>query len=455
MLPAAMSSSSDRDRPRVVNAFLSHSYGASDVNLFFHELISTVATITFRVDRGKFPTSTTRLERMIRDADAFVGVWPLPGEPGAAWDRDALAAESRYFRLELDMAIRARKPGIVFSDRRYANLLRTPAGMTHLRYDAQEVRLSTSSPSWAGLQAKVDAFWRGVDAQFAGRAVAAPIEEGCVGVLLGRYDDVDAAGVVEKAILRLGWDPVRLPNRLSIACLRELQRCDWVIADVTDPAIEAITAFLHGQSVPVLRVRRGSGDAGPSAVEDVLFGDLTVGYRKDVTHWATEAELRDSLRERLDVITQQAELIGDPAAAIAYFSSAAKRKDPVFLSYAGEDADRGAEFAAELRRRFQEVFNYRDPQSLRVGEHWQDQISRRLAGSAVGVILFSRHYPESGYCMDEARHLYDGFVTGRAKLLSVKLDDASPPDLLSSLQYARLSEGSPAEIVERFTRGLS
>ena len=126
----------------------------------------------------------------------------------------------------------------------------------------------------------------------------------------------------------------------------------------------------------------------------------------------------------------------------------------MFLSYAGEDTDRGAEFAAELRRRFQEVFNYRDPQSLRVGEHWQDQISRRLAGSAVGVILFSRHYRESGYCMDEARHLYDGFVTGRAKLLLVKLDDASPPDLLSSLQYARLSEGSPAEIVERFMRDL-
>lgn len=217
-------------------------------------------------------------------------------------------------------------PGILpgaqpHSDRRYANLLRTPAAMTHLWYDAQEVRLSTSSPSWARLRAKVDAFWGGVDAQVAGRAVAAPIEEGCVGVLFGCYDDVDAAGVVEKAILRLGWDPVRLPNRLSIACLRELQRCDWVIADVTDPAIEPITAFLHGQSVPVLRVRRGSRDTRPSIVEDVLFGDLTVGYRKDVTHWATEAELRDSLRERLDVITQQAELIGDPAAAIAYFSS--------------------------------------------------------------------------------------------------------------------------------------
>jgi hypothetical protein len=446
--------SSNSDHPRLISAFLSHKYSASDVNLFFYELISTDATIIFRIDRGKLRTSTTRLERMIRDADAFVGVWSLPGEPDVAWNRDALAAESRYFRLELDMAIRARKLGIVFSDRRYANLLQVPARMLHLQYDAQEVRLSTSSPSWARLQAKVRAFWRGIDVQLTSRAIAAPfVDEGRVGVLLGRYNDVDAAGVAEEAVLCLNCNPVRLPNRLSVAHLGELQRCDWVIADVADPAIETITAFLHGQFVPILRVRHVSGGAArSSAVEDVLFGDLTVGYRKDVTHWTTETELRDGLHERLDVIVQQAKLIGDQAAAIAYFSSAAKRKDPVFLSYAGEDADRAAEFAAELRRRFQEVFDYRD--SMRFGEYWQDQLSHRLTKSAIGVILFSQHYRESSYCMDEARHLYDGFMNGQAKLLPVKLDDASVPDLLSGLQYARLSRYSPAEIVERFTRQL-
>ena len=79
-------------------------------------------------------------------------------------------------------------------------------------------------------------------------------------------------------------------------------------------------------------------------IEDVLFRDLAVGYRKDVTRWANEAELREGLDERLHVIAQQAELIGDEAAAMTYFSSAAKRKEPVFLSYAGADADVGEEF---------------------------------------------------------------------------------------------------------------
>ena len=148
-----------------VSAFLSHSYTAPEVNLFFHDLISSLTTITFRVDRGKFQTSTTRLERMIRDADTFVGVWPLAAPPGNHIDREFLIGESRYFRLELYMAIRAGKPILVFSDRRYSNLLQAPAGVTQLRYDPQEVRLSTGAPSWSKFRAHAKRFWQGGPAQ--------------------------------------------------------------------------------------------------------------------------------------------------------------------------------------------------------------------------------------------------------------------------------------------------
>jgi TIR domain len=449
-----MSSTSSSDRAQVISAFLSHSYGEPAVNLFFYELNSKIATITFRVDRGRFSTSTTRLERMIRDADAFVGVWPLPGEPGVSWDGEALANQSRYFRLELDMAIRAHKPGIVFADRRYGNLLQTPPEIERLTYDAQEISLSTSSPSWSLLRAKVKRCWRDRRPQLAGRPLDEPFEEGRVGVLFGRYDDVDAARVAEEAVSRRGLDPVRLPATLNIACLNELRRCDWVIADVTDPAIETMTAFLHGQFIPVMRTRRETGQAPASAVEDVLFGDLTVGYRKDVTHWSTEPGLRDGLLGRLEVITQQATLIGDQPAAIAYFSSAAKRKELVFLSYAQEDAALADQFGAALRQRFQEVFDYRDGSSLRTGEYWQDQIARKLSVTAIGVILFSEHYKRSGYCMDEGRDLIDRFVNKEARLLPVKLDGTRVPATLSKVQYARVSQLPPDQIVERFVRGL-
>jgi hypothetical protein len=449
-----MSSTSSSDRTQVISAFLSHSYGAPAANLFFYELNSNIATITFRVDLGKFSTSTTRLERMIRDADAFVGVWPLPGEPGANWEQDELANQSRYFRLELDIAIRAHKPGIVFTDKRYGRLLQTPPEIERLSYDAQEISLSTNSPSWSLLRAKVKRYWRDVRPQLAGRPLTASFEDGRVGVLFGRYSDVDAAGVAEEAVSRRGLYPVRLPTTLDIACLNELRRCDWVIADVTDPTIEAMTAFLHGHFIPVMRTRRVTGQAAPSAVDAVLFGDLTVGYRKDVTHWSVAAELRDGLLGRLGVITQQATLVGDRASATAYFSSAAKRKEIVFLSYAHEDAAMAEQFATALRHRFQEVFDYRADSSLRIGEYWQDQINHKLSATAIGVILFSEHYGHSGYCMDEGRDLYDGFVTGRAKLLPVKLDETRVPAPLSRLQYARIRERNPAEIVENFVHQL-
>jgi hypothetical protein len=448
--------SSGNDRSRVVGVFLSHSYTAPAVNLFFYELNATSATISFRVDRGKFSTSTTRLERMIRDSDAFVGVWPIPDDPDASWEQDALAKQARYFRLELDMAIRARKPGIVFVDQRYGRLLQTPSDIERLTYDAQEISLKGSSPSWSRMQAQAERFWGGFEPQSRAR-----FEDGRVGMLLGSYDDFDAVSVVEEEVTVQGFEPVRLPVGLTIACLNEVRRCDWVIADVTDPKIEALTAFLFGQFTPVVRVRRANGDTAAneddttgSPIENVLFGDLTVGYRKDVTRWATAAELQAGLGERLRVIAQRAVLIGDRAAATAYFSSAAKRKEPVFLSYAGEDAAIGEQFGDVLREHFQEVFDYRDDVSLTIGEYWQDEIARKLSASVIGVVLLSRHYTESGYCMDECRNLYDGFMGRGAKLLPVKLDDGDPPQFLSQVQYQRMRGRTPAEIVERFASEL-
>lgn len=449
-----MSSTSFNGPPPVIRAFLSHSYGAPEVNHFFYDLNQAIATITFRVDRGTFSTSTTRLERMIRDADAFVGVWPVPGEPGADWNQADLAHQSRYFQLELDMAIRARKPGIVFVDRRYGTILPVPSEIVRLDYDAQEIPLGTNAPAWPRLRSRVERFWSDLRPQLDGRPLDPPFHEGRVGVVFGRDAGAGAVRAAEETIAGCGLDPVVLPATLSLACLSRLRRCDWVVADVTDPAIEAMTAFLYGQFVPVLRTRRQPGPAAASATEEVLFGDLSVGYCKDVTFWSTESELSDGLSEQLAVVKQQAELIGDERAAIDYFTSAAKRKDPVFLSYAAEDADTAEQFAVALRRRFQKVFNYHDPEAMRIGKPWQEQLAHKLSATAIGVILLSKHYAASAYCQDESFQLKDNVLQGRAELLLVRLDDADVPAHLAQIQYARVSQETPAEIVERFIREL-
>jgi TIR domain len=438
------------ERRMSLSAFLSHSYKAPAVNQFFYELTTRFADITFRVDRGTFRTSTTRLERMVRDADAFIGVWPLSSAVDVSLNREALKSESKYFRLELDMAIRAHKPTIIFSDRRYANLLQAPPGATQLHYDMQEVQLFSAAPSWRKLERQTEAFWEAVGSYTTAQPQSRTVEDGRVGVFMASYEDVDASNVACETVRDLGCEPVNLRPQLSLTCLRELERCDWVIADVTDPAVGAITAYLHGRFVPLLRVRRSTGQDVSSMLEQTLFGDLSVGYRKDVTAWATEDDLRQGLSERLGVVNQQSELIADQNAAMAYFNSAAKRKEAVFLSYSGDDADWGAQFATELHHRFQEVFDYRDGKSIPVGEHWQDRIISQLSSTAVGVILFSHSYAKSGNCMDEARRLYDSFLNANLKLLSVKLDDSPAPKLLSGVQYDRISGSSPGEIVKNF-----
>ena len=429
------------------NAFLSHGYGAVEVNLFFRELISTVADVAFRVDRGKAATSTTRLERMIRDAQLFIGVWPVPGDPGVRRGRDELLHASRYFRLELDIAVRARKPAIVFSDHRYGNVLRVPDGVTHVRYDAQEIRHGRSSAHWPRLQRVTESFFRDSRSSFDSGLVESA---GPVGLLLPEHPDLDTVAIVRELVEGIDRDAVEMHLPLDEAGRSLIRRADWVTCAVGDPKIDQIRAFLYGQCVPVLRVqdleRAGSG----AALEDTLFGHLEVGYRKDVTRWRIEEDLRLGLGERLAVVIEEPRLVGNSKEAVEYFTHAAKRKAAVFLSYAGEDREIGAAFSMELKRIFQGVFDYRDDQSLRIGEFWQDQVNETLSRAGVGVILLSENYVRSAYCMDEARRLHDALMRNRVKLLPVKLDAVEAPSVLSGLQYARLSGASVADVIARF-----
>ncbi len=440
----------------IFDVFLSHRYSSPETNLYFYGTISSVMPVTFRVDRGITSTSTTRLERMIRDADAFVGVFPVPGDPLAVHDRASLLKISRYFRLELDMAIRSRKPTIVFCDRRYGNIFRMPADIISYQYDAQDIGRPVRTPARLRLQHAAETFFGYLAASV--RAEAAQRAEGherdLIGVLLpadrGRPDLADA---VRGLLSEKGLEPLSLdwPPCLDSGYISKLRRCDWVVLDTSTPAGQAMLAFLHGQFIPTLRVRRtdnpDDADVKPSAAEDVLFGALEVGYRKDVVSWRTADELLSELATRIDVIRLEPELIGDSFRAESYFASAAKRKELVFLSYSGEDAAHGAEFGDELRKHFQEVFDYKASRALRAGEPWVDQIFDNLSAAAIGVLLISESYKTSEHCMTEARELFDAYLAKKLVLLPVKLDDASPPPFLTSLQYERRRQQSPAEIV--------
>ena len=114
--------------------FLSHQYRATSLNLFFYKLFADVANVQFEIDRGELATNVTRLERKIRAADAFVGIYPFSEIDPTP---EKLRKESRYFRLELDLAIRSRKPTLIFFDSRYKNLFGGP-GRNSVPFDPEE-----------------------------------------------------------------------------------------------------------------------------------------------------------------------------------------------------------------------------------------------------------------------------------------------------------------------------
>jgi hypothetical protein len=253
-------------------------------------------------------------------------------------------------------------------------------------------------------------------------------------------------------VLELPWQP-----HLDSDCLTRLSRCDWVVLDSSDPASNALLGFLHGWFIPTLRIRHGNSDGSgraPSQTEDVLYGALEVGYQKEVVLWRTEDDLLTGLEEKISALKAEPEWIGDEAGAVEYFTSAARRKEEVFLSYAGEDSAVGKDFAKELGRHFQKVFDYRTPGIMEPGRPWVDQVYSKLSAAGVGVLLLSSSYRKSPYCMDEARVLFTASQEKDITLLPVKLDDTPPPDFLTVVQYERLVDRTPIEIISDLARRL-
>jgi hypothetical protein len=136
--------------------------------------------------------------------------------------------------------------------------------------------------------------------------------------------------------------------------------------------------------------------------------------------------------------------------ARAYFRSSQLRKDPVFLSYSGADADPAHAVSAALKARFQTVFDYRDGESLRAGTEWLPGIFDRLAASAAGVILLSPSYLASGNCEHEAMELMALRDQRKIALLPVKLRDETldVPSWLKTVQYDRLYASTPDAVAD-------
>jgi hypothetical protein len=433
-----------------LKVFLSHRYRSSAVNLRFFDLIDEVADVQFEVDRGLRATSTTRLERMIRDVDMFVGIYSLSDDPFEQPPAADLARTTRYFKLELDMAMRNRKPAIMFVDRRFGHTLHGPPDVVSRRYSVQEILSPGTETARRRLRDEFAAFCRSAGNLVTDRAAR---DADAVGLLMPPASKVRAPAEAAVEAFNYAVEPLPWPIAIDGGFIARLRRCDWVLADMSEPPVVAAVAFLRGHAVPILRTGRVDGPPD-AAAEELVYGELAAHYTKDLIRWSEPKQLRIALEERIGQINSEPHLIDDRADAQAYFGSAAKLNYLVFLSYAQEDHEYAGRISAELSSVFQEVFDYRKPAAMPHGRPWLDHMLTSLASSAIGVPLLSPSYVASPYCMEEGRRMMDASLSGRMRVFPVVLENPGT-DLFSQIEYRRATRMSPAEIVAGIVREVA
>jgi TIR domain len=382
-----------------------------------------------------------------------------------------LAERSRYFRLELELAARSRRPGIALIDQRFRGVIDVPAAMSREYFDVREIAGSGGKPSSGRFEKAFSEFSERVRAVSIYELTAGTPDRDSetVGLLLpfGSADgySLEDLEAISNAVSQAHYKPVRLPWPASITSgwVSDVRSFNWILVDVgVESMSSGVVGFLHGAFIPTIRLMRVKDpeDAKPRMIpESSLYGGVEVGYWKDIARWWDANSLKSELQARLTTLDAPTRRLGTLEDALAYFQEAAKRKERVFISYSGADEDATKELRDAFAKRFQDVFDYRDGKSIRPGQPWIEEISKSLSVSPVSVTLLSSTYVASGNCrheLDDAIALRDANQTQLFPIKLSKDDKFEIPSTLSSTQYLRLYDfQNPEKLVDAIVANLT
>ncbi|MFD5567711.1 toll/interleukin-1 receptor domain-containing protein [Streptomyces cadmiisoli] len=401
---------------RRIPTYFSHSYRREDrdVNEFFWRTFDA-HRFGFTVDPQSGPLSTCHLEMVMRRSACFVAVATLRPE-------QRRYKCSPFIAYEYDLAVRARKPRLVFVEKGVpAHLF--PDSDERLVFDREEL------DTYEGFGQPI----RRLLLQSQGYSSAGDHLLGEVGLALPDTPAYrQAAPLLTETLRKFGYTASRVdldatdPGRIPF----QLDRFDFVVIDVASPRVPRwLYPMMFGRFVPTLNLiheaaGRGTGRSTPDLVVGESLRDAT-DSRQPVLWWTDPAKLAVAVErqlERFDLPRQQFRSLEE---GIGYIRSTGREEGSIFLSTTGADNELSREVGRALKLQNFTFFHYVYNNTFPKGSKWQDRLEEQLAATQVFVPLLSESYWRSDWCrleLETARRLSD---QGQLTIIPYFLDGSS------------------------------
>lgn len=432
---------------KTIKAFLSHRYKSTKINLYFFNLIKKFAEIQFEIDEGSLATNVTRLERMIFESDIFIGIFPLSSKLGISPAKSNIEKACRYFKLELDIASRQRKPTLCLLDNRYGNSF--PISNFHytVYYDSIEITSEGGFPNQEYFESKIQSFFNVINKKLDYETKLKSLKSDLGKIIIYCDEDNEVHSILKEpnlSVLKNSIEELFLkdvviknaPNTLNEKFYFDLKTIDFAIIDIAKN--KNLALVLQANGIPQLRIN------SDKKISNFLFGNFTVGYNKDIINEDNFNSLLKEFRERLLTISAPKTRINTFDEAVEYFKKASLRNEAIFVSYSGKDKEIALSIIKKLKSKFSYVFNYRDKaESILPGRSWISEIFDNLAKSSLGILLYSEKYFDSQNCQHELRQIIALRDSKKIKVLPIKLyknADLKIPNFAQDLQYIRYWE---------------
>jgi nucleoside phosphorylase len=379
---------SGADQYGPVRSYFSHSYSRDDrdLNLFFWRLFSAEG-FRFCVDPKSKLYSTVYLEWMMARSACFTAVIPLRrGEPLLC---------SPFQRYEIGLAMRSRKPMIVFVEEGVASASFSPKLRT---IPFNRNTLHQDEAEFAGEIKKVSE--RSSPYR---RDVTMLLED--VGILKSGTAASDAFDVdmVERAVRASGFRPavIDCDGEVANQIILGVGGCQAIVAPSADlQSLSWVLALIHGRSVPCLRLAKdGVIVQSPELRGNELEWPGVGGA--EVVRWTDAHALDNSLRTHLGKLSGPQIEFGTFQQGEAYFRSIGRQPVKVFISNSHEDNEFAISLTEALKRENFDVFHYRASNKIPIGDRWAEGLLDQIAASRFFVPLITKAYGESGECKRE------------------------------------------------------